>query len=73
MPSNERTKLINEVGLNKQVSVPNEDVDDGPVLDTHIIPIYLNDTLEFLEARVHKAEHILLVNMLNSFQSTTIR
>ena len=44
--------------------VPNEGVDDGPVLATEMVPILHNDTLESLEARVHKTEHELLVKTL---------
>ena len=44
--------------------VPNEGVDDGPVLATEMVPILHNDTLESLEARVHKTEHELLVKTI---------
>lgn len=44
--------------------VPDEGVDNGPVLATEIVPIYQEDTLETLEVRVHQAEHGLLVNTL---------
>jgi len=44
--------------------VPDEGVDNGPVLGTEIVPINKDDTLETLEARVHQVEHILLVNTL---------
>lgn len=44
--------------------VPDEGVDNGPVIATEIVPINENDTLEVLEARVHQAEHILLVSTL---------
>ena len=46
--------------------VPNEGVDDGPVLATEIVPIHPSDTLESLESRVHATEHVLLVNTLKS-------
>lgn len=52
--------------------VPDEGVDNGPVLATEVIPIYNDDTLEFLEARVHQAEHKLLVNTLKSMLSIKI-
>ena len=42
--------------------VPDEDVDDGPVLGTTTVPIRPDDTLESLTARVHRAEHELLVD-----------
>jgi len=44
--------------------VPDEGVDNGPVLATELVPIFADDTLESLEARVHKIEHKLLVNTL---------
>jgi len=44
--------------------VPDEGVDNGPVLATEIVPINKDDTLETLETRVHQAEHQLLVNTL---------
>jgi formyltetrahydrofolate-dependent phosphoribosylglycinamide formyltransferase len=44
--------------------VPDEGVDDGPVLATEIIPIFSDDTLESLEARVHKTEHEIIVETL---------
>jgi len=44
--------------------VPNEGVDNGPVLATEIVPINKDDTLETLETRVHETEHQLLVNTL---------
>lgn len=49
--------------------VPDEGVDNGPVLATEIIPIEKDDTLETLEARVHQTEHKLLVNTLRSIIS----
>ena len=44
--------------------VPDEGVDNGPVLATEIVPIHREDTLESLEARVHEVEHQSLVNTL---------
>ena len=44
--------------------VPDEGVDNGPVLATEIIPIFADDTLESLETRVHKTEHGLLIKTL---------
>ena len=44
--------------------VPDEGVDNGPVLATEIVSIHKEDTLETLEARVHQTEHVLLVNTL---------
>jgi phosphoribosylglycinamide formyltransferase-1 len=44
--------------------VPDEGVDAGPVLGTTTVPIHPDDTLESLAARVHDAEHELLVTTL---------
>ena len=46
--------------------VPDEGVDNGPVLATDIVAINKADTLETLEARVHEVEHVLLVNTLKN-------
>src|SRR5215207_4613242 len=39
--------------------VPDEGVDNGPVLATEIVPVHPTDTLESLETRVHEVEHKL--------------
>lgn len=44
--------------------VPDEGVDDGPVLATVDVVVEPDDTLESLTARVHSAEHDLLVSAL---------
>lgn len=44
--------------------VPDEGVDDGPVLAQVEVPILPSDTLEELEQRVHAAEHMLLPETL---------
>jgi phosphoribosylglycinamide formyltransferase-1 len=44
--------------------VPDEGVDCGPVLATAVVPIQPDDALESLTARVHAAEHRLLVAAL---------
>lgn len=44
--------------------VPDEGVDVGPVVAQARVPIYPDDTLETLEARVHATEHRLLVEAL---------
>ncbi len=44
--------------------VPSESVDDGPVLATAEVSILPDDTLDSLTARVHQAEHELLVATL---------
>ncbi len=41
--------------------VPDEGIDNGPVLRHEAVPILAEDTLETLEARVHSVEHRLLV------------
>ncbi len=46
--------------------VPDETVDDGPVIASEIVSIQQNDTLESLEARIHKVEHVLLINALKT-------
>jgi phosphoribosylglycinamide formyltransferase 1 len=46
--------------------VPDEGVDDGPVIATAEVPITGDDTLESLAERVHTAEHALLVDALRS-------
>lgn len=44
--------------------VPDEGVDSGPVILSETIPIFPEDTLETLEARVHAVEHRLYVEAL---------
>jgi formyltetrahydrofolate-dependent phosphoribosylglycinamide formyltransferase len=46
--------------------VPDEGVDDGPVLATETVSIANDDTLESFEARVHATEHRLLVATLHT-------
>ena len=41
--------------------VPDEGVDDGPVLASQRVPITAGDTRETLEARLHEVEHELFV------------
>ncbi len=52
--------------------VPDEGVDNGPVLATETVPIYAEDTLESLEIRIHQTEHRLLVKTLKSIFSKPI-
>lgn len=49
--------------------VPDEGVDDGPVLATHEIEFIKDETLEDFEIRVHKVEHIILVDTLKDLLS----
>jgi len=51
--------------------VPDERVDEGPVLATQTVPILPDDTEETLAARIHAAEHALLVETLR--QMTGVR
>jgi formyltetrahydrofolate-dependent phosphoribosylglycinamide formyltransferase len=44
--------------------VPDEGVDDGPVIAQATVPIHPGDTLKDLEARVHATEHRLFVEVL---------
>jgi formyltetrahydrofolate-dependent phosphoribosylglycinamide formyltransferase len=46
--------------------VPDEGVDDGPVLATMSVSIDPDDTLESFEARMHRTEHQLLVDTLRA-------
>ena len=46
--------------------VPDEGVDDGPVIATRNVAILPDDTLDTLSARVHAAEHELLVSALRA-------
>ena len=46
--------------------VPDEGVDDGPVLASETVPIHADDSLESLEARIHMVEHRLLVATLKN-------
>jgi phosphoribosylglycinamide formyltransferase 1 len=50
--------------------VPDEGVDDGPVLAKVTVPIRPDDTLDTLTERVHRAEHQLLVGTLRTLCST---
>lgn len=46
--------------------VPDDGVDDGPVLATEDVPIRPDDTLERLEERIHATEHRLLVDSIRT-------
>jgi phosphoribosylglycinamide formyltransferase-1 len=58
-----RAGLITETGVMVHL-VPDEGVDNGPVLDWRAVPILAVDTLETLEERIHEVEHELLVKTL---------
>lgn len=51
--------------------VPDEGVDDGPVLAVADVPIHPDDTLDELAARVHATEHRLLVDTLRTLCTET--
>ena len=44
--------------------VPDEGMDNGPVIAQEIVPILPDDTLELLEERIHTVEHHVLVTAL---------
>jgi phosphoribosylglycinamide formyltransferase 1 len=44
--------------------VPDEGVDNGPVIDSAVVPIYLTDSLADLKQRMHATEHHLLITAL---------
>lgn len=44
--------------------VPDEGVDDGPVLATETVPFHPDDTLHDFAQRMHQAEHRLLIDTL---------
>jgi phosphoribosylglycinamide formyltransferase 1 len=46
--------------------VPDEGVDNGPLVASEAVPIYMTDTLEKLEERIHAVEHRLLVSAIHS-------
>ena len=58
-----RGGLITRTGVMIHL-VPDEGVDDGPVIATVEVPIGSTDTLETLEHRIHLAEQELLVSTL---------
>jgi phosphoribosylglycinamide formyltransferase-1 len=50
--------------------VPDEAVDAGPVLGVRRVPLLADDTLEIFAARMHTAEHELLVEVLADLVAT---
>ncbi len=46
--------------------VPNEGVDDGPVIAERAVPFAPDDTLETFEARMHSTEHELFIEAIAS-------
>jgi phosphoribosylglycinamide formyltransferase 1 len=53
--------------------VPDEGVDNGPVLGQQEIDFHPGESLERFEARVHKVEHKLLVNTIKNILEESIR
>jgi phosphoribosylglycinamide formyltransferase 1 len=53
--------------------VPDEGVDNGPVLATEIIPIEKDDTLDLLESRIHQTEQRILVHTLQEIIRSDLR
>jgi folate-dependent phosphoribosylglycinamide formyltransferase PurN len=52
--------------------VPDEGVDNGPVLAQEIVPIFADDTLDALETRIHHVEHRLLVETVKRLEKSVI-
>jgi phosphoribosylglycinamide formyltransferase 1 len=52
--------------------VPDEGVDDGPVVATDHVPIHPDDTLESFAARVHDVEHRLVVAAVSDLLATSL-
>lgn len=46
--------------------VPDEGVDNGPVIASEVVPIHAADTLATFSQRMHDREHVLLVQSLRS-------
>jgi formyltetrahydrofolate-dependent phosphoribosylglycinamide formyltransferase len=59
-----RRREIDHTGVMVHEAIPQ--VDAGPVIAQEEVPIYPQDTLEELEARVHETEHRLLVEAIRS-------
>ena len=55
-------RLIDESGCMVHYAIP--EVDAGDVLAKAVVPIYPEDSLEAFEARIHKTEHILIVEAI---------
>jgi phosphoribosylglycinamide formyltransferase-1 len=60
-----QTRQITHTGVMVHL-VPDEGVDDGPLLNQRIVSFEEKDTLETLETRIHKVEHALLLDTINS-------
>ncbi len=63
------TDGLNHTGVMVHL-VPDEGVDDGPVLASQRVPITADDTRETLEARLHEVEHELFVATIADYLRT---
>jgi phosphoribosylglycinamide formyltransferase-1 len=52
--------------------VPDEGVDSGPVLASEPVEIRLDDTFESFAARIHAAEHRLLVDVIRNLATASL-
>jgi phosphoribosylglycinamide formyltransferase-1 len=67
-----RNGEINHTGIMVHL-VPDEGVDNGPVLATEVVPIYKDDTLETLETRIHQTEHRILIQTIKNLLTDKVR
>jgi formyltetrahydrofolate-dependent phosphoribosylglycinamide formyltransferase len=67
-----RSEGLGRTGVMVHV-VPDERVDDGPVLAWREVPIEPTETREMLEARIHAVEHELLVTVLADLSAKVYR
>lgn len=58
-------KEITQTGVMVHL-VPDEGVDNGPLLNQEVVPIHANDTIETLEERIHQVEHRLFVDTIRN-------
>ncbi len=63
-----QTGEVAEVGIMVHY-VPDEGVDDGPVVASQIVPLSTSDSLQDYAARVHEAEHQLIVKAIETVGS----
>ena len=67
-----RSEGLGRTGVMVHV-VPDERVDDGPVLAWREVPIEPTETREMLAARIHAVEHELLVTVLSDLSANVCR
>ena len=67
-----RAGAIRETGVMTHF-VPDEGVDSGPVIRVETVLIYPGDALQELEARVHAAEHRIVLETLQSLCDQQVR